>query len=241
MAQRRMFSKAITNSSRFLKMPATSRLLYYDLGMNADDDGYAEHYMVMQMTGASQQDLGVLEINGLVKIFDENVLVIKDWTENNYIPKDRYKPSKYAEIYTLDTKCIQLVDKLDTQVRLGKDRLGKDKDIYQEKKNPYFQKPAIEEIIAYCKTRKNNIDAQHFYDYYEARNWMLNKVKMKDWKACVRTWEQNNKQIHYKGKQMTDKEILQAGGRLKNTPEEEDRIRKEFYSKFEENENDTNM
>lgn len=118
MAQRRMFNKSITNSSVFLKMPISSRLLYYDLGMNADDDGFVEHFMVLRMTGATQQDLGVLELNGLIKIFDDNVLWIKDWKENNYIQKDRYNPSKYLAIYDLDTLCIQNVD-------TGKVRLDK--------------------------------------------------------------------------------------------------------------------
>lgn len=118
MAQRRMFNKSITNSSKFLKMPISSRLLYYDLGMNADDDGFVEHFMVLRMTGATQQDLGVLEINGLVKIFDDNVLWIKDWKENNYIQKDRYVQSKYLGIYNLDTICIQ-------NVSTGKDSIGK--------------------------------------------------------------------------------------------------------------------
>ena len=124
-----MFSKSITNSSKFLKMPMTSRLLYYDLGMNADDDGFVEHFMVLRMTGATQQDLGVLEANGLIKIFDENVLWIKDWKENNYIQKDRYNPSKYLQIYQLDTICIQ-------DVYTGKDRLelGNIKEIKEDKK-----------------------------------------------------------------------------------------------------------
>ena len=111
MAQRRMFNKSITNSSLFLKMPATSRLLYYDLGMNADDDGFVEHFMVLRMTGATQQDLGVLELNGLVKIFDENVLWIKDWKENNYIPKDRYQQSKYLQLYNIEDY-IEVVEKV---------------------------------------------------------------------------------------------------------------------------------
>lgn len=102
MAKRRMFSKDITNSSLFLKMPVSSRLLYYDLGMNADDDGFVEHYMVLKMTGATQQDLGVLELNGLVKVFDDNVLWIKDWKINNSIQKDRYTASKYLSYYNIE-------------------------------------------------------------------------------------------------------------------------------------------
>ena len=125
MAQRRMFNKSITNSSKFLKMPMTSRLLYYDLGMNADDDGFVEHFMVLRMTGATQQDLGVLEANGLIKVFDENVLWIKDWKENNYIQKDRYQPSKYLQVYELDTICIQDVYTGKDRLELGKDSIDK--------------------------------------------------------------------------------------------------------------------
>ena len=120
MAQRRMFSKAITNSSAFIKMPATSRLLYYDLGMNADDDGYCEHFLIMRMTGASEQDLKVLEANGLIQIFNDNVLIIRHWKENNYIQKDRYTPSAYLEVYAIDTQCIH--DGYTGKVRLGKAR-----------------------------------------------------------------------------------------------------------------------
>lgn len=113
-----MFSKTITNSGKFLKMPATSRLLYYDLGMNADDDGYAEWFTTVRMTGSTEQDLQVLEANGFVKIFDENVLIILNWKENNYLRPDRYTPSKYAGL----TLGIPTVDT--GKVRLGKDRIG---------------------------------------------------------------------------------------------------------------------
>lgn len=196
MAQRRMFNKSITNSSKFLKMPMSSRLLYYDLGMNADDDGFVEHFMVLRMTGATQQDLGVLEINGLVKVFDDNVLWIKDWKENNYIQKDRYIPSKYLGIYTLDTICIQ-------DVYTGKDSIGnsniEEKENIKEKER--FVKPTVEEIAEYCRERNNGIDAQYFWDSYNAKDWMIGKQKMKDWKSCVRTWERNKKNGLYSKQQ----------------------------------------
>lgn len=124
-----MFSKTITNSGKFLKMPASSRLLYYDLGMNADDDGYAEWFTVMRMTGAAEQDLNVLKVNGFVQVFDENVLVILDWKENNYIRTDRYQPSKYLGHYEEISRLpvgIPNDNQRSTQVRveLGKERIG---------------------------------------------------------------------------------------------------------------------
>jgi len=135
MASRRMFAKSITQSSSFLRMPMTSRLLYYDLGMQADDDGFCEWYTVIQMTGATQQDLEVLQANGFVRVFDQDVLVIRDWKENNYIQKDRYNPSKYLSKYQAQIESsIDVSDSnvsiADTQVRLGKDRLVKVSNVY---------------------------------------------------------------------------------------------------------------
>lgn len=115
-----MFSKTITSSSSFLMMPPTSRLLYYDFGMSADDDGFVEHFTIMRMTEAKPDDLRVLEARGFVKVFDDKVLLISDWKENNYIQKDRYTPSKYLEMYGSGTPDVY---RMDTQVRLGKDRL----------------------------------------------------------------------------------------------------------------------
>ena len=59
-------------------------------------------------------------------------------------------------------------------------------------KKERFKAPTFEEVQEYCRERKNNIDAQHFIDYYSARGWMLGKNKIKDWRACVRTWERND-------------------------------------------------
>ena len=51
-----------------------------------------------------------------------------------------------------------------------------------------FIKPTIQEIQNYCQERNNKVNPENFFDYYEARGWK----EIKDWKACVRTWERNN-------------------------------------------------
>ena len=60
-----------------------------------------------------------------------------------------------------------------------------------EKKQKKFVKPTVEEIKAYCAERKNQIDAEYFYDHYEGNGWKIGKTPMKDWKATVRNWERN--------------------------------------------------
>ena len=55
-----------------------------------------------------------------------------------------------------------------------------------------FTPPPIQEVQAYCTERGNSVDPQGFLDHYEANGWMRGKNKIKDWKACVRTWERNS-------------------------------------------------
>jgi len=55
-----------------------------------------------------------------------------------------------------------------------------------------FKKPTLDEIKNYCLERDNNIDAEAFINFYDSKGWMVGKNKMKDWKACIRTWEKRN-------------------------------------------------
>lgn len=52
-----------------------------------------------------------------------------------------------------------------------------------------FTKPTVDEIHAYCRERGNTVDAQRFFDFYEAKGWRVGNQPMKDWQAAVRTWE----------------------------------------------------
>jgi len=68
--------------------------------------------------------------------------------------------------------------------------MDKDKDIVKDKaKAKRFIKPSFDEITDYCNERNNNVSAEKFYNYYESNGWKVGKNAMKDWKACVRTWE----------------------------------------------------
>ena len=148
MAERRMFAKTIVDSDMFIDMPMSARLLYYDLAMRADDDGFVNSpKKIMRFVGASMDDMNVLIAKQFIIPFESGVVVIKHWKIHNYIQKDRYKATSYQaekesltlkngtyytddlpDVSNLDTECIQDVYSLDTQVRLGKDRLELGKD-----------------------------------------------------------------------------------------------------------------
>ncbi len=139
MAERRMFAKTIIDSDAFLDMPMSARLLYYDLGMRADDDGFVNSpKKIMRMIGATQDDLSILALRKFIIPFDVGIVVIKHWKIHNYIRKDTYTETKYLEEKELleldENKSYKLkniksnvsVDESSTQVRLGKDSIGKD-------------------------------------------------------------------------------------------------------------------
>lgn len=153
MAQRRMFSRQITDTDAFLDMPATAQNLYFHLNMHADDDGFLGNAkMIKRMVGASDDDLKVLVAKQFILVFPDGVSVIRDWHIHNYIQKDRYHPTMYqddkdqleiskskqyeiatekpkeieeTDVGNLDTTCIHHVSKMDTEVSKGKLRLGK--------------------------------------------------------------------------------------------------------------------
>ena len=199
-----MFSKAIVSSARFLRMPQTSRLLYYDLGMAADDDGIVEAFTVIRTTGAAEDDLRVLASRGFVRVLnDDLVSFICEWKQNNQLRRDRYTPSVYAGLLVqmsdgnqAATNGLPNGSQMETQYSIGKVSIVKDSiDNRADKlpRAPRFTPPTVDEVTAYCQERRNKVDPQRFVDFYAAKGWMVGKNKMKDWRACVRTWEREEK------------------------------------------------
>lgn len=139
MAERRMFAKTIIDSDAFLDMPISARLLYYDLGMRADDDGFVNSpKKIMKMVGASTDDMNVLILRKFILPFETGVVVLKHWRIHNYIRKDTYSETPYKKeksmlmldenkSYTLiDNESQLAVHEPSTQVRIGKDSIDKD-------------------------------------------------------------------------------------------------------------------
>lgn len=75
------------------------------------------------------------------------------------------------------------------------------------KRKDKFIKPTLEEVKNYCEERNNGIDAEQFIDFYESKDWLIGKNKMKDWKACIRTWERRTKPKQVDIPKWFDKEL----------------------------------
>lgn len=155
MAERRMFAKTVIDSDAFLDMPLSTQALYFHLSMRADDDGFINNPKKIQRTiGCSDDDIKLLIAKRFIIPFESGIVVIKHWKIHNYIQKDRYKPTiykeeraslllkennAYTELGTMDTECIQDASVVDTQVSLGKDRLGKDRKEIEAAPDSFLQ------------------------------------------------------------------------------------------------------
>ena len=218
MAERRMFAKSIINSARFLRMPVSSRLLYYDLGMQADDDGVVEAFAVMRATGATEDDLRVLSSKGFIKILnDDLVSVITDWSRNNLIKKDRYKKSIYSDLlvqFGTQTEPTWNPNgtSLEPQDRLGKDRLGNNDNSLRslscpepscensehdsDSQEPFITLPVLggetvpvsEEYVRELDSLYLAIDVRQ--EIRNAKAWLIsNPTRVKkDWKRFLNNW-----------------------------------------------------
>ena len=98
MANRRMFSKDVLMTDDFLDLPPTTKVLYFFLNLEADDDGFvANPRTVMRFIGSTKDDMKLLVEGNYVLLFDTGVVVITDWTEHNSIRKDRKKATRFVE------------------------------------------------------------------------------------------------------------------------------------------------
>lgn len=91
--------------------------------------------------------------------------------------------------------CIHDVDS-GTQSKVKESKVNKIKvlkDIGDKPQTTKFIPPTIEQVQEYCKERNNTVDAEKFVNHYAASNWFRGKTKIKNWKACVITWEKNEK------------------------------------------------
>ncbi|MHB8109787.1 MAG: hypothetical protein ACYDHW_07115 [Syntrophorhabdaceae bacterium] len=80
-----------------------------------------------------------------------------------------------------------------TQSKVNKTKLkeSKEKSIGDKPPTPRFISPTLEQVEMYCRERNNRVNAKKWLDHYTSNGWKVGKNKMVDWKAAVRTWEED--------------------------------------------------
>lgn len=137
MAEKRMFTKKITDDDNFISLGSSAQALYFHLNQGADDDGFNNQVqMAMWKAHASTDDLKVLMAKNYIIRFESGVIVIKHWRMHNTLRKDRYTPTNFQEelkllgiksngSYTLDTTQMEWLPDGCQMVAVGKVSKGK--------------------------------------------------------------------------------------------------------------------
>ena len=188
MAERRMFAKSVIESDLFLDMPQSTQLLYFHLSMRADDDGFINNpKSIMRNVKCNDDDLKLLIAKNFILPFETGVIVVTHWRIHNYIRSDRKHPTKYIDefeqltvnkdnSYSLSpSNGRPLVDKLDTEVRLGKDSIDKNNNI------------CANSVQNELKCTNNEIDKNALFEsFWKIYPKKVNKKKSKDkfFKIC---------------------------------------------------------
>jgi hypothetical protein len=212
MAERRMFAKTIIDSDSFLDMPLSTQALYFHLSMRADDDGFINNAKkIAKMIGGTEDELKLLIAKRFIIPFESGVVVIKHWKIHNYIQNDRYKPTLYTDEKSrlsikpnkaYSEQCIQDVSKMETQVRLGKVRLG---EVSLE--GDTEELPTLEQIKEFHSLKKMTFDVMKFYNYYSEGKWLdSHGNKVTNWKQKMITWQNKEKPSTTKKQYTVEKE-----------------------------------
>ena len=150
MAERRMFTKKVTDDDNFMSLSSSAQALYLHLSMSSDDDGFCNQVSSsMFKAHASVQDLQALLEKRYIYQFESGVIVIKHWRMANALRKDRYTPTAFQEelsqlglkdngSYTWLPNGCQVVAERLPQDRLGKDSIGKDSKGKVNKDTVYY-------------------------------------------------------------------------------------------------------
>ena len=147
------------------------------------------------------KELGLIEIleNGAIYMLDIQNFIGKGSTEADrqrlYDRRisDERKQKKLTQSRNLEEICKkstpEIEIELEKEIKIEKEIDSSAKSTTPKRK--HFEKPTLSEIEQYCTERNNNVNAEHFFDYYESNGWKVGKNSMKDWKAAVRTWERS--------------------------------------------------
>ena len=134
------------------------------------------------------------------KLYGKNKVTISRWISelkrNGFIKISfTYKEGSKEIANRYIQICYDSISKNDKEVltkMLKNNNIINNTNLTDSNKKERFKKPTLDEVKNYCILRNNNIDAESFIDFYESKNWQIGKNKMKDWKACIRTWERRD-------------------------------------------------
>ena len=164
-------------------LTAHSKLLYAEITalLNMNGECFATSRYFAELYGKS-----IVTISKWIK-----ELILNNYISATYIYKEGTKEIDRRYL-TILKGGIEENDREGIKEKFKDNNTSINNNITYSNNKVRFKKPDVNEIADYCKERNNGLDAETFFDFYESKDWKVGKNKMKDWKACVRTWEKRN-------------------------------------------------
>jgi predicted phage replisome organizer len=151
--------------------------LALDLDESPEDVGLLLNYLLSVGLIETSDNINFLLPYAVINTASEGVSA-----ERMRVARAKQKALPEQSEHNVTTMCEQSDVEIEKDIEI---------DIERDKKSTRFRPPTVEQVAEYCRERKNGIDPNRFVDYYTARGW----AKIKDWKACVRTWERKDKPV----------------------------------------------
>ena len=180
-------------------LPISSQLLWYKMMNLFNRSGWSEWVIVdnLRLMAAMQMSREATLIKARDDLIKAGLIVYQKGRKGS--------PNRYKMVYFTFKSVVQSEVKgvVESVVQSEVKGVVESVDIYKHKQKQNMKKdtnvskkfvpPTVEEVRRYCQERENNINPEEFVDFYKSKGWMVGKNHMKDWKAAVRTWEQNDK------------------------------------------------
>ena len=204
----RILKESICTSDSIDKLTAFQETVFYRLIVNCDDFGRfdarpkilaARLFPLRDIKTAQIEDaLRALVSADLITRYEvggKPFLQMNSWEHHQQI---RNKRSKYPSIEDADIvqapdcNCAQLISIgskcARNPIQSESNPNPNTKDDTRRSASP---RPTLDEVREYCRERGNAVDPDKWFNYYESNGWRVGRNPMRDWRACVRTWEKN--------------------------------------------------
>ena len=206
----RIIKESICSSDSIDQLTWFQEVFFYRLIVNCDDYGRCDararilNARLFPLKTVSDKDIAKalesLRAAGIVYLYlvdGKPYLQLRTWERHQTIraKKSKYPSPEHMEACELNAQTSEIICKqmhADVPVIQSESNTNpkeKSSKELQKKTAPRFSAPSVDEVRAYCQERGNIVDPQVFVDFYAGKGWMVGQNHMKDWKACVRTWE----------------------------------------------------
>jgi uncharacterized phage protein (TIGR02220 family) len=172
MARKRMFDLDIINQESFFDMPMETKALYFLLGMEADDEGFISPKKVLRLYGGTEDSLRVLATRGYIIPFKTGVIVITDWKRNNYLDKNKVKPT----IYTSEKEQL-FYDDNTQKYYISSEKVKPKLNQSSEKVKPKFNESLTKVNAEENSIEENSIVYNNIYNVEDIIAYLNNKLK----------------------------------------------------------------